>query len=155
MHAGICAGAWNEKRRSFVAVFGGQEVDGSLLLLHELGFLAGDDPRFASTVAAIEADLRDGDHLYRYRRPDDFGVPETAFTICSFWLVEALGTLGRVEEARGLFERLLARRSGLGLLSEGIDIRSGELWGNFPQTYSLVGLIRAATLLSKPWASAF
>ena len=93
--------------------------------------------------------------MFRYRREDDFGTPEASFTICSFWLVEALASVGRVDEARAMFERLLAHRTSLGLLSEGLEIKTGELWGNFPQTYSLVGLIRAAMRLSRPWQDAF
>ena len=114
-----------------------------------------DDPRFLSTLAAVERELRVGDHLFRYRRPDDLGPPETSFVICSFWLVEALAAAGRRDEARDIFERLLSHRTSLGLLSEGIDPRTGEMWGNFPQTYSHVGLIRAALRLSRPWEEAF
>jgi GH15 family glucan-1,4-alpha-glucosidase len=155
IHAGIMARAWNEKRGSFVATFDGQDIDGSLLLLPELGFIRPADPRFVGTLATIERELRSGDHMFRYRRPDDFGAPEVSFVICSFWLVEALAAAGRTDEARDMFERLLQHRSPLGLLSEGIDPRTGELWGNFPQTYSLVGLIRAAMRLSRPWQDAF
>jgi GH15 family glucan-1,4-alpha-glucosidase len=155
MRAEILARAWSEERGSFVATFDGSDLDGSLLLLPELGFLKPQDPRFLSTLAAVEKELRVGDHLFRYRRPDDFGPPEVSFVICSFWLVEALAATGRREEARDIFERLLSHRSSLGLLSEGIDPRTGELWGNFPQTYSLVGLIRAALRLSRPWEEAF
>ncbi|MDB5651049.1 MAG: glycoside hydrolase family 15 protein, partial [Hyphomicrobiales bacterium] len=155
MHAGIWERAWNERLNSFVATFDGEDLDGSLLLLQELGFIRADDPRFLSTLAAIEAELREGDHLFRYRRPDDFGPPEISFVICSFWLVEALAAVGRRDEARAIFERLLSHRSSLGLLSEGIDPHSGELWGNFPQSYSMVGLIRAAMRLSRPWEDAF
>ena len=97
------------------------------------------DPRFTATLAAIERELKDGDWLYRYRHRDDFGQPETAFTICAFWYVNALAMAGRRDEAREHFERLLARRTRLGLLSEDIDPATGEWWGNFPQTYSLVG----------------
>ena len=74
---------------------------------------------------------------------DDFGRPETAFTICAFWYVNALAMAGRRDEAREHFERLLARRTRLGLLSEDIDPGTGEWWGNFPQTYSLVGIINS------------
>ena len=142
---------WNAERGCFVAAFGGDEVDASLLLMAQTGFIAADDPRFLSTVAACEADLRFGNHLYRYRRPDDFGAPETAFTACTFWLIDALVRTGRKEEARGIFADVLARRNHLGLLSEGVHVESGELWGNFPQTYSMVGLINAAMALSRPW----
>jgi GH15 family glucan-1,4-alpha-glucosidase len=155
MHAGIWERAWNEKRSSFVATFDGEDLDGSLLLLQELGFVRADDPRFLSTLKAIESELREGDHLFRYRRADDFGPPEISFVICSFWLVEALAAVGRRAEAREIFERLLSHRSKLGLLSEGIDPKSGALWGNFPQSYSMVGLIRAAIRLSTAWEDAF
>jgi GH15 family glucan-1,4-alpha-glucosidase len=155
MHAGIMERAWNEERQSFVATFDGEDLDGSLLLLQELGFIRADHPRFLATVAAVEKELRVGDHLFRYRRADDFGEPEISFVICSFWLVEALAATGRRDEARAIFERLLSHRTSLGLLSEGIDPRTGDAWGNFPQTYSHVGLIRAAMRLSKPWEEAF
>ena len=154
LHEEIAKRAWSESRRSFVSSFGGEELDASLLLLNELGFLEADDPRFASTVAAVEADLRRGPYLFRYSGPDDFGVPRTAFSVCTFWYVGALAALGRREEGRELFENMLARRNQAGLLSEDHDPESGELWGNFPQTYSLVGLINAAMRLSKRWEEA-
>lgn len=137
----------------FVDAFGSDRLDASLLLLADLGFVAADDPRFVATIEAIGRVLRQGDHLFRYIAPDDFGAPETSFTICSFWYVDALAAIGRLDEARTLFERLLARRNPLGLLSEDVHPRTGELWGNFPQTYSLVGLINAAMRLSRSWES--
>jgi GH15 family glucan-1,4-alpha-glucosidase len=155
IRSGILKRAWNEKRNSFVASFEGEDMDASLLLLHEIGFLSASDPRFASTVAAIENELRRGSYLLRYSRPDDFGAPRTAFTICTFWYIAALTALGRREEARELFENMLSRRNRLGLLSEDLDPETGELWGNFPQTYSMVGLINAAMRLSKGWDDAF
>jgi GH15 family glucan-1,4-alpha-glucosidase len=155
IHAGICARAWSEKRASFVATFGGEIMDASLLLLAELGFLAASDPRFAGTVAAVEKDLRRGDVLFRYTQADDFGEPENAFLVCTFWYIDALAALGRRDEARALFERTLAKRNRLGLLSEDVNPVTGELWGNFPQTYSMVGLINCATRLSIPWDQAF
>ena len=114
-----------------------------------------DDPRFLGTLAAIEQRLRFGDHLFRYRAPDDFGVPTTAFTVCTFWYINALAAIGRRDEARLMFERLLACRNHVGLLSEDIHPQTGELWGNFPQTYSLVGLVLCAQRLSKSWEEAF
>jgi GH15 family glucan-1,4-alpha-glucosidase len=155
IYSAVCERAWSPKRESFAASFGSDEVDASLLLLHELDFLAADDPRFASTVAAIERDLRRGPYLFRYASPDDFGPPRTAFNICTFWYIDALAALGRRKEARELFENMLARRNRLGLLSEDLDPESGELWGNFPQTYSMVGLINSAVRLSKSWEEAF
>ena len=156
IRAEICDKAWSAERNSFVESFGGNgDVDASLLLLHDLGFLDADDPRFAGTVAAIEKDLRRGDFLLRYAAADDFGTPKTAFTICTFWYINALAALGRVDEARALFENVLACRNHVGLLSEDLDPATGELWGNFPQTYSMVGLITSAMRLSKSWEEAF
>ena len=117
----------------------------------ELGLLPARDPRFLATLAACEERLRFGNHLYRYRAPDDFGAPETAFTACTFWLIDALARVGRDDDAREIFADVLRHRNHLGLLSEGLHIESGELWGNFPQTYSMVGLINAAMQLSRRW----
>jgi GH15 family glucan-1,4-alpha-glucosidase len=146
--------AWNPAIGAFTSSYGGTDLDATALLLPELGVVEGTDPRFVSTLAAIERDLRAGDWLYRYRHRDDFGRPETAFTICAFWYVNALACAGRREDARELFERLLARRTRLGLLSEDIDPVTGEWWGNFPQTYSLVGIINSAIRLSRSWEDA-
>jgi GH15 family glucan-1,4-alpha-glucosidase len=147
--------AWNAELNSFVDCFDGDDIDASLLLLHHLGFVRGDDPRYAGTVAAVERHLKRGDFLLRYVAPDDFGAPENAFIICTFWYIDALAAVGRQEEARDLFEKILARRNHVGLLSEDLNPQSGELWGNFPQTYSMVGLITSAMRLSKSWEEAF
>jgi GH15 family glucan-1,4-alpha-glucosidase len=154
MHTTICARAWNQRKQSFVSVFDGDTIDASMLLLHDVGFLAADDPRFSKTVEAVERELKQGDYVYRYVEPDDFGVPENAFVVCTFWYIYALAALGRSEEARTLFENLLARRNRHGLLSEHITPDTGELWGNFVQTYSMVGLINSAIRLSKRWDTA-
>jgi GH15 family glucan-1,4-alpha-glucosidase len=137
----------------FVDTLGGNRLDACLLLLADLGFVSGDDPRYRATVDIIGRALRRGSHMFRYIAPDDFGAPETSFTICSFWFADALAATGRNQEARSLFEELLSRRNSLGLLSEDIHPDSGELWGNFPQTYSLVGLINTAMRLSRSWES--
>ena len=155
MHATIAERAWNEERGAFVEGFEGDRLDASLLLLHELGFLAADDRRFVSTVEAIERELRRGDHLFRYIGQDDFGEPENAFNICTFWYIDALAAIGRKEEARRLFGNMLSATTRLGLLSEDMDPATLELWGNFPQTYSMVGLINSALMLSEPWEEAF
>ena len=91
--------------------------------------------------------------MLRYAAEDDFGLPETAFNFCTFWLIEALHLAGRSGEARALYEQMLTRLTPAGLLSEDTDFETGELWGNYPQTYSLVGLINCAGLLSRPWTS--
>ena len=155
IRAGILERAWNPKRLAFTARFGGDELDASLLLLADLGFLPADDPRFIQTLSAIESELRRGNLLFRYAHEDDFGRPQTSFTVCTFWYIDALAAVGRRREARELFEEMLSRRNPLGLLSEDIDPASGELWGNFPQTYSMVGLINSAMRLSTPWEDAF
>ena len=155
IHATISRRAWNGERTSFVSTFEGDAMDASLLLLAEVGFLDPADARFASTVAAVETDLRRGDFIFRYVEKDDFGEPENAFLVCTFWHVNALATLGRRNEARALFEKLLACRNKHGLLAEHIDLRNGEQWGNFVQTYSMVGLINAAIRLSIRWDQAF
>ena len=111
-----------------------------MLLLPDLGVIEADDPRFVSTVKAMERELLREKHVMRYAAADDFGLPATAFLICRFWLVDAWWSLGRREEAREMFVDALAYRNRYGLLSEDIDPQTGTLWGNFPQTYSMAGL---------------
>lgn len=146
--------AWNDEQGFFAGSLDTDEVDASVLLLHEFGIVAASDPRFVSTVEVIGRRLRRNGHLQRYEAPDDFGEPATAFTICSFWYVDALAAIGRIDEARAMFEGILAHRNHVGLLSEDLDPVTGELWGNFPQTYSMVGIIIAAMRLSKSWEHA-
>lgn len=155
IHATICSRAWNQEKKAFTAAFEVDSLDASLLLMHDVGFLAADDPRFASTVAAIERELRQGDYIFRYVEKDDFGAPENAFIVCTYWYIYALVALERSDEARQLFENLLARHNRHGLIAEHIDVATGEQWGNFVQTYSMVGLINAAIRLSKRWDAAF
>jgi GH15 family glucan-1,4-alpha-glucosidase len=146
--------AWREDLGYFSASFQSDYLDASLLLLADIGFVAADDPKFIATVEAIGNTLKKGDALFRYVAADDFGEPETSFTICTFWYIDALAAIGRTDEARGMFERILARRNHLGLLSEDLAFDDGEAWGNFPQTYSHVGLIIAAMRLSRSWQEA-
>ena len=153
IHADILAHAWSDKRQAFVESLGGQDLDASVLLMGEVGFLPPNDPRFIQTVEAMERTLCDGPFMRRYEAADDFGKPEVAFNVCSFWRVDALARIGRREEARESFEALLARRNHVGLLSEDMHATTGELWGNFPQTYSMVGIIHGAVRLSAPWDS--
>jgi hypothetical protein len=155
MRERILVRAWNPARRAFVAALdGGEDLDASLLLLPELGFIDGKDSRFVATVETIGRELAANDLLFRYRHADDFGRPETAFTVCAFWYVNALAATGRTDEARARFEQLLARRNHVGLLSEDIDPVTGQQWGNFPQTYSMVGIINCALRLSRSWDTA-
>ncbi|HET7793042.1 MAG TPA: glycoside hydrolase family 15 protein [Rhizobacter sp.] len=147
----ILAHAWSDTRQAFVESFGGKDLDASVLLMAEVGFIDPRDPRFVSTVDALEHTLCDGPFMRRYEAPDDFGLPETAFNVCSFWRIDALARIGRTAQAREIFEALLASRNHLGLLSEDLHTSTGELWGNFPQTYSMVGVINGAVRLSAPW----
>jgi GH15 family glucan-1,4-alpha-glucosidase len=146
--------AWNETEQCFTGSLDSDELDASVLLLHEFGIVSANDQRFIATVETIGRRLIRGGHLLRYEAPDDFGTPSVSFTICTLWYIDALAAIGRREEARRLFEELLTRRNHVGLLSEDIDPDTGELWGNFPQTYSMVGIIVAAMRLSKGWESA-
>lgn len=155
LHGVIVERTWSAKRNAFVSTFDGEAMDASLLLLAEIGFVDAGDPRFVATVEAVERDLRRGDFIFRYVEKDDFGEPENAFLVCTFWYVNALATIGRRDEARAMFERLLAYRNRHGLFAEHIDPRTGEQWGNFVQTYSMVGLINSAIRLSIRWDQAF
>jgi GH15 family glucan-1,4-alpha-glucosidase len=126
-------------------------VDASCLVLPEIGLLRSDDPRFHATVDNVGKRLMRNGFLMRYLEPDDLGKPTNAFLLCTFWYIDALASIGRRDEALELFNNVLARRNHVGLLSEDIDPRTGELWGNFPQTYSQVGLVLSAMRLSRSW----
>ncbi len=147
--------AWNPKLNAFTGAFGGDDLDASSLLLAELGLIAPNDPRFVSTVEAIERELRRDFHVMRYAAADDFGLPETAFLICRFWLIDALWEIGRHDEARDMFIDALKLRNRYGLLSEDVHPATGKLWGNFPQTYSMSGLILTAIKLSRSWGARY
>ena len=145
--------SWSAEKKSFVGHYGGGDLDASLLQIVRLRFLAPEDPRLNSTVDAIHKDLMKAGWLHRYSLNDGFGKPSVAFVICTFWLIEALAATGRREEARVVFDRIQAALSPLGLLSEDYDPGPGvpRMWGNFPQTYSHVGLIHAAFAASPSW----
>jgi GH15 family glucan-1,4-alpha-glucosidase len=139
-------------RECLVADYGGKELDAALLQAVTLHFLNRDDKRLHATVRAVRADLEHRGWLRRYRTDDGFGVPSVAFTLCTFWLIEALAMLDRGDEARALMEGVRAVNAPLGLLSEDVDPESGRMWGNFPQAYSHVGLIHAAFAASPRWS---
>jgi GH15 family glucan-1,4-alpha-glucosidase len=147
----ILARTWNDKRKAFTAAADCDELDASVLLLPELGLIEPNDPKFVSTVEVVERELRREQHVMRYVGSDDFGLPETAFLICRFWLIDALWMTGRREEARDRFIDALKIRNRYGLLSEDVHPTTGALWGNFPQTYSMAGLILTAMKLSRSW----
>jgi GH15 family glucan-1,4-alpha-glucosidase len=145
--------SWSEERQAFAESFGGRDLDASALLMAEVNMIDPNDARFVATVDALEKSLCDGPYMRRYEAPDDFGKPETAFNICTFWRIDALARIGRKAQAREIFEVMLKSRNHLGLLSEDTHPVTGEMWGNFPQTYSMVGTINAAVRLSTPWDS--
>ena len=151
IHKTICERAWNEEKGAFVESFEGNALDAGLLLMAEVNFISPDDKRFKGTLEAIEKALKRGNHMFRYASADDFGIPQNAFNICTFWYIDALARVGRTDEAREIFENILSCRNSLGLLSEDTDPATAELWGNYPQTYSLVGIINAAMRLSRKW----
>jgi GH15 family glucan-1,4-alpha-glucosidase len=138
-------------RGCLTADYGGTEVDAALLQAVTLRLLPPEDPRMQATVKAVQDDLEHAGWLRRYRTTDDFGVPSVAFALCTFWLVEALARLGRVEEAQIVMERIRNIHSPLGLLAEDLDPATGIMWGNFPQAYSHVGLIHGAFAIEPRW----
>jgi GH15 family glucan-1,4-alpha-glucosidase len=155
IHAEVCERGFDAELGSFVQSYGSKLLDASLLMIPLVGFLPPDDERVAGTVAAIERRLvRDG-FVQRYEISDEAaevdGLPpgEGAFLPCSFWLVDNLALLGRTDEARALFERLLAVRNDLGLLAEEYEPLEGRLVGNFPQAFSHVGLVNSAFNLER------
>jgi GH15 family glucan-1,4-alpha-glucosidase len=147
----VLRGAWSPVHGAFTSTYGGSGLDASLLQMAPLRFLPPVDPRLGSTVDAIATGLGREGWIWRYAADDGLGTPQVAFVLCTFWLVEALAVLGRAPEARRVLEHALAALTPLGLLSEDYDLR-GERWGNFPQAYSHVGLIRAAFAASPAWS---
>jgi GH15 family glucan-1,4-alpha-glucosidase len=155
MRQDIERGGWNDLVGYYAQSYGGDSPDAANLLIPAVNFLSYRDERFQKTIDAYERMLRVGRGVYRYRTPDDFGVPKTTFTICAFWMADALWGAGRKSEARELFSGLIRQANHVGLLSEDMDPESGQLWGNFPQTYSHVGLINTAMKISQAWEDAF
>jgi len=145
----ILENAWNEEVGAFVQSYGSSHLDASVLLMESYGFIDAKDPKFISTVAAIERDLSNDGLLYRYKNEDDFGLPSSSFTICTFWFINALFKIGEEEKALARFEQLLSYSNHLGLFSEDIDFKTKRLLGNFPQAYSHLALIECAINFSK------
>lgn len=152
IHAEVLQKAWSSQRNSFVGHYDGEDLDASLLQMVRLRFLAPNDPKLIHTIEAIHRDLSVEGWLQRYSLNDGFGKPSVAFVICTFWLIEALAAIGRTQDARAIFDRAHQTISTLGLLSEDYDPNKQRMWGNFPQSYSHVGLIHAAFAISPQWA---
>ncbi|SMC87142.1 glycoside hydrolase family 15 protein [Cellulophaga tyrosinoxydans] len=141
--------AWNEEKQAFTQSYGSSHMDASVLLMESYGFIDAKDPKFVSTVLAVEQDLSNDGLLYRYKNEDDFGEPSSSFTICTFWFINSLFKIGQEEKALKHFEQLLSYSNHLGLFSEDIDFKTKRLLGNFPQAYSHLALIECAINFSK------
>ena len=153
IHDDVCANGYSEELESFVQAYGSTWLDGSLLMIPTTGFLPPDDPRVLGTVKAIEGRMLQDGFVMRHDPAEvETGLAhgEGAFLACSFWLADAYMLTGREDEARRLFDRLLALRNDLGLLSEEYDVPTGRLTGNFPQAFSHVALINTAHNLARP-----
>lgn len=144
----VLKNGWNDQLQSFTQTYCNADLDASLLLMAEYGFVENNDPRFISTVKAIEKSLFNNGLMYRYINADDFGRPSSSFTICTFWLIQALYQTGDTIHAKQLFDQLLSYSNHVGLFSEDIDFTSKRLLGNFPQAYSHLALINTAIMLS-------
>tara|TARA_R110002050_G_scaffold100580_1_gene208190 strand:+ start:146267 stop:148069 length:1803 start_codon:yes stop_codon:yes gene_type:complete len=145
----IMDNAWNEEKQAFTQSYGSKHMDASVLLMESYGFIDAKDPKFVSTVLAVEKDLCNDGLMYRYKNEDDFGEPSSSFTICTFWFINSLFKIGQEEKALKHFEQLLSYSNHLGLFSEDIDFKTKRLLGNFPQAYSHLALIECAINFSK------
>jgi len=145
----ILDNGWNEEVGAFTQYYGGRSLDASNLLMETYGFIDALDPKYVATVHRSREELcRDG-LMYRYLNEDDFGLPRSSFTICTFWMIKSLYKIGEKEEAERMFHQTLSYANHLGLFSEGIDFESKRLVGNFPQGYSHLALIDAAMTLAE------
>ncbi|WP_419211863.1 glycoside hydrolase family 15 protein [Maribacter sp. X9] len=141
--------AWNEEVGAYTQSYGSKEMDASVLLMESYGCVDAKDERYIKTVHAIGRELNNDGLLYRYKNEDDFGLPSSSFTVCTFWYINSLFKIGEREKALEYFERLLGYSNHLGLFSEDIDFKTKRLLGNFPQAYSHLALIECAINFSK------
>lgn len=144
----ILENGWNEQLQSFTQTYHETDLDASLLLMEEYGFILGSDERFKKTVQAIKKSLFYKGLMYRYINADDFGRLSSSFTICTFWLIRALYVTGEEDEAFEIFNKITGYSNHLGLFSEDLDFETKKLLGNFPQAYSHLALINTASLFS-------
>jgi GH15 family glucan-1,4-alpha-glucosidase len=145
----IMDNAWNDKVQAFTQAYHSDDLDASVLLMESYGFIDAKHPKYVSTVKAIERELCHEGLLYRYKNQDDFGLPSSSFTICTFWFINSLYKIGEEQKAKEQFDKLLSYSNHLGLFSEDIDFETKRLLGNFPQAYSHLALIETAINLSK------
>lgn len=149
IHKDIMEHAWSNELKAFTQSYGSKDLDASVLLMEPYGFIPAKDPKYISTVHAIERELSNDGLLYRYKNQDDFGLPSSSFTICTFWFINSLFKIGEEQKAKKMFDKLLSYSNHLGLFSEDIDFKTKRLLGNFPQAYSHLALIETAINLSK------
>jgi GH15 family glucan-1,4-alpha-glucosidase len=147
--ADIFEKGWKEEMQCFSQAYENNDYDSSLLLMHYYGFIDANDERFVKTVKSIRQHLQYKGLMYRYKSADDFGHPSSSFTVCNFWMIQALYAIGEKEEARRMFDSIVAYANHVGLYSEDFDFETGRLLGNFPQAYSHLAFINAATLFSE------
>ena len=140
--------AWNEKTQSFTQFYGSNEQDAANLLMEHYGFINAKDKKYILTVKTIQKELCKDGLMYRYKNKDDFGIPSSSFTICTFWMINSLHSIGETEQAKDMFHKLLSYSNHLGLFSEDIDFETKRLLGNFPQAYSHLSVIETAINLS-------
>lgn len=140
---------WKEEIQCFSQAYENNDYDSSLLLMHYYGFIDANDERFVKTVKSIRQHLQYKGLMYRYKSADDFGHPSSSFTVCNFWMIQALYAIGEKEESRRMFDSIVAYANHVGLYSEDFDFETGRLLGNFPQAYSHLAFINAATLFSE------
>jgi GH15 family glucan-1,4-alpha-glucosidase len=155
LHKEICAKGFNKRMNAFTQSYGSKTLDAACLMLGIVGFLPMDDARIVGTVRAIEKGLMKDGLVQRYdpgKSPDGLKGGEGTFLACSFWLVTCLWLMGRKDEAKQMFERLLALRNDVGLLSEEYDPKANRMLGNFPQALSHIALVHAAFAISGQWA---
>ncbi|MFD3402400.1 glycoside hydrolase family 15 protein [Kribbella sp. NPDC058693] len=147
IHRAVCEQAYDADRNTFTQAYGSKALDAAVLLIPQVGFLPADDPRVVGTVEAVQRELTADGFVRRYlteHTDDGINDSEGTFLICSFWMADALAMIGRVGEARDLYERLVALRNDVGLLAEEYDVTSGRMLGNFPQAFSHLGLVNTA-----------
>lgn len=140
--------AWNEQTQSFTQFYGSNEQDAANLLMEHYGFINAKDKKYILTVKTIQKELCKDGLMYRYKNKDDFGIPSSSFTICTFWMINSLHSIGETEQAKDMFHKLLSYSNHLGLFSEDIDFETKRLLGNFPQAYSHLSVIETAINLS-------
>ena len=140
----IMNNAWSSDKKAFTQIYGSNDLDTSVLLMESYGFIEAKNPKYISTVEAIGRELLKNDLLFRYKNNDDFGEPKSSFTVCTFWYINSLFKIGKIEESKKLYDKLLSYSNHLGLFSEDLDFKSRELLGNFPQAYSHLALIETA-----------